>query len=1015
MPTTPADERLRFLILGSLEVWWCGERVQLGGRHQERVLVTLLLEANRVVPLRRLIEAAWDEEPPATAVHQIRKLMSELRRRLPTGPETLVTDGPGYRTVVAEGQLDLMEFTRHLGQARRAEAAGDERGAVEHLQTALNLWRGPVMAGDGGTVVTSASTVLHERRLQTAESLMELRLKLGEAREVLDQLRALVLEYPLRETLRGRLILALYHTGRRAEALAEYDSIRRTLAEELGLDPGPELSALHQRVLRDSPELRRTAPEPRQPAASAPVSALPPRSLPYDLPDFTGRDGEMARILAAAAPGRSALRLIAIDGMGGSGKTALAVHAAHCLAPQYPDGQMFVDMRGFTANHEPLEPAEALDVLLRTLGVPDEQIPDGLMERSALWRMATGERKLLILLDNVRNAADVQRLLPSGPGSLILMTGRTRMTSLDGAVTLSLDLLSSEDALDLLAGVIGQARVEAEPDAARALVGLCGQLPLAVRIAAARLDNRPQWSILTMVDRLRDQAARLDQLDLCDRSVATMIGLSYDTLPRDRQNCFRLLGVHPGVEFEVHAVAALTAMPQARVEMILEDLLDARLLTQHTESRYQFHELVRSYAGTLALALENEKERQTAVRHLLEYYLDTVDRAAEILQPGRQRVELEPVYRGGSEPGISDPVSALSWLDREYPNIQSALHHARQHGMDRYTAYLPRSLTHYLQLRGRVEELIELLTAAVAASRRLGDPVFERLNLMNLAAPYWHLGRPWDVLEHLERALELATATGDQRGRAECLGRIGVQNNEVGRYADALGHHGEALDIYRKLGSHRGECATLINLSSTQGTLGRHAEALDSALRAMALSQELGDMDAELLAHVNQANSRAALDDLEQALGCLGRAYELAQLTGALDGQAVVLMRYAGVYLKAARLEEAVAAGLEALDISGRIRRPSITATIENILGTVHRERGEYEAALERYANARATAERIGLRIELARALEGSGHCLAGLGRDDEAMTRWSAALNHYEEMGTPEARLLREALGSRG
>jgi DNA-binding SARP family transcriptional activator len=1014
MPTTPADDRLRFLILGSLEVWWRGERVVIGGRHQEQVLVTLLLESNRVVPLRRLIEAAWDDAPPATAVHQIRKLMSELRRRLPTGPQTLVTDGPGYRAVVEDGQLDLLEFNRLLVSARQA---ADEREAVELLQAALGLWRGSVMAGDSGAVVTAASTVLHERRLQTAESLMDLRLNLGEAREVLDQLRALVQEYPLREALRGRLILALYHAGRRAEALAEYEAIRRTLADELGLDPGPELSALHNRVLRDSPELQHAPPEapapPRfqRPAPAAPLT--PPRSLPYDLPDFTGREEELARLLAAAeAPGHGSLRLIAIDGMAGSGKTALAVHAAHSLAARFPDGQMFVDLRGFTAQQQPLEPAEALDLLLRTLRIPGEQIPEGLVERSALWRMATSDRRLLILFDNVRHAADVERLLPSGPGSLILVTGRTRMTSLDGAVTLSLDLFSPEEALDLLGGVIGHARIEAEPDAARTLVSSCGQLPLAVRIAAARLHNRPQWSILTMVDRLRDRAARLDQLDLDDRSVATMIGLSYDTLPRDRQTCFRLLGVHPGVEFEVHAVAALTAMPLARVELILEDLLDARLLTQHTQSRYKFHDLVRSYADGLARAIESDKERQTAVRHLLEYYLETADRTAEILQPGRQRVEIEFSYRGDCEPGIVDAVSALAWLDREYPNIQSALNYARRNEIDRYTAYLPRSLTHYLQLRGRVDELIELLNAAVAASRRLQDPVFERLNLMNLAAPYWHLGRPWDVLDCLNRALELATRTDDQRGRAECLGRIGVQNNEVGCYTQALRHHGEALEIYRKLGSHRGECSTLINLSSTQGTLGRHTEALDSALRAMRLSQELGDVDAELLAYVNQANCHAACDDTHEALLCLGRAHELARRTGALDGEAVVLTRYAGVYLKAGRLEEAVAAGLEALDISRRIHRPSTSATIQTILGTVRREQGEHELALEHYGNAAKTAQRIGLRIELARSLEGSGHCLARLGRIGPARSRWSVALEHYEAMGTPEAGPLREILG---
>jgi tetratricopeptide (TPR) repeat protein len=438
---------------------------------------------------------------------------------------------------------------------------------------------------------------------------------------------------------------------------------------------------------------------------------------------------------------------------------------------------------------------------------------------------------------------------------------------------------------------------------------------------------------------------------------------------------------------------------------------------QCTAGKYRFHDLVRSYANSLARTHDSPADLDIAVEGLLEYYLAATDRAAGILQPGREQVRFGPSRSGGPwvpapDPAIVDAESALVWFDREYSNIVSALRCAIRLGMDRYSAYMPRALVHYLQLRGRVDDLLELLEAAVGPSRRLGDATFERLNLMNLAAPYWHLGRPWEALEHLARALELATADGDARGRAECLLRIGAQNEEIGQYITALGHYEEALKLYRRLGSPRGECTTLINLSSALSTLGRHAEALQAAREAERISQRLGDLDAKMFVRVNQANALTALGRLDEALHYVGQACELGRRTGAKDGRAVTLTKYTAIYIRMGRYAQAAETGANALEAAEAIHRPAITAMVENLLATVDLRCGDAASALERHARAARIAEKIELRIELARSLDGAGRALFALGDLAAAQGSWRAALEHYEQMGIPEAESVRAALG---
>ncbi|MFB9603168.1 BTAD domain-containing putative transcriptional regulator [Streptomyces roseofulvus] len=490
-----------------------------------------------------------------------------------------------------------------MQEARQALDGGMVPEAVAKLRNALALWRGPVLAGNCGSVIAAASAVLEERMLAATGQLAELRLAMGETEELIGDLRELTSHHPLRESFRGQLMLALHRAGRQAEALAEYAAIRRLLAEELGIDPGKQLSTLHEAILRGSPDLALPGPS-RQPHAPTALHPLPARqapcTLPYDLTDFTGRDREL-QLLIGQAGGQDAgtVRIVAIDGMGGCGKTALAVHAAHRLAEAYPDGRIHADLRGFTPEEEPRRPGAVIGSLLKCLSVPAEHIPEGLDDRVALWRATLAERRILLLLDNASDAAQVRPLLPASSGCLVLITSRNRLVGLDGAVSLSLGIPSAAEARALVTEALGAERAAKEPEAVDALVELCGRLPLALRIAATRLRSRPQWTVQHLVDRLRHSSRRLDELRSGDRSVEETLWLSYRALDDEHRKSFRLLARHSGAEIGASTAAALLGTRPHTAENVLEHLMDMHLVEQHEIGRYAFHDLVRGFAQRL--------------------------------------------------------------------------------------------------------------------------------------------------------------------------------------------------------------------------------------------------------------------------------------------------------------------------------------------------------------------------------------------------------------------------------
>ncbi|MFD7922999.1 BTAD domain-containing putative transcriptional regulator [Streptomyces sp. NPDC059740] len=977
---------MSFAVLGPLEVQIAGARLRLGGLITARVLTMLLLSPGRMVPVPRLVEAAWDAEPPATAAHQVRKAVADLRQRIPDGQALFVTDNPGYRIDVATEQLDLSLFTERLQQARQALDARRLSEAVERLRGALALWRGPVMADSGGPVIAAASAVLEERRLAAVGQLIDLRLDTGESAELIDELRQLVVEYPLRETFRGQLMLAFHRSGRRAEALAAYAETRRLLVEELGIEPGRQLSRLHESILRDGPE---EAVEQGAPAASpgeappAPRPAAPPCTLPYDLSDFAGRRRELRTLLSRAvgqADGDRTMRIIALVGMGGSGKTALAVRAAHHLAHAFPDGQFFTDLRGFTPGEQPRAPGVVLGALLRTLGVPGEQIPEDLDGRTALWRTTLAGRRVLLVLDNAADAAQVRPLLPATAGALVLITSRRRMVGLDGADALSLGVLAPEESVALLTAALGEERSGSECEEVGELADICAHLPLALRIAAARLRSRPHWSVRYLVDRLRDESRRLDELRSDDRGVEATLRLSYEAMDERHRVAFRLLGLHPGTEIDLHSAAALLGTGLQEAEDVLEHLTDIHLIEPHEISRYAFHDLVRRFARRLS----DQEDEPAAFERVLDYYLAATENACRIRYPGREATEGRQVDCPSGLPEFTGPRDAEAFFDREQVTLLVAVERAVEQGRYGHAVRLARNLIFHLNTRSQLQEYRQAASLAVVAARELRDPRALRLSLSNLSVVQWKLGEFRAGIESTTEALDVAVALGDRDGEAACLSMLGLLHSCLGHLAEAQRCLEAAVELYAGMTAGRQEGYACSNLSTVYVWQGRPEEAVAVAERAVLLSRGFGPFGEEITALTDLAIAHLAAGDVEQARRTTEQALELGDEKHVPENLALAYAVAADVNQRLGRDGPAAACADRSLAlIRARAGTTIRQATVENILGGVRRRAGHYRQALELHRSAHRHAHAIDFQVEVANALAGMAAVRRELGVEE--------------------------------
>ncbi|GHJ43601.1 hypothetical protein Cs7R123_09430 [Catellatospora sp. TT07R-123] len=745
---------MEYRLLGPVEVSADGAQVPLGGTKPQTLLAALLLEHGRVVPLTRLIDILWPEDPPETAKAAIHTYVRSLRQALAGhgGDAVIVTRAPGYLAEVVPESLDAYTFERLLAEARRTDAAEE---VSELLTAALALWRGPALAGLGASLLAGEADRLEQLRTAATEQRVAADLVLGRHGQVVAELAALVARHPTNERLRGQYMTALYAAGRQSDALAAYQQGRDALSEELGVDPGPELAALHRAILRGDPSLVSASPPERAPKAA-------PAQLPVAPADFTGRADQTEALLAALAPAAGpGVQVIA--GRGGSGKSALAVHVAHQVKASFPDGQLYAELRGMSDT--PAEPGEVLGRMLRALGVDFTAVPASAAERAELFRGLLAGRRVLLVLDDAADEQQIRPLLPGEPGCAVLVTARNRLGGLSGARRIDLDVLDPGEALELLGRIAGADRVVAEPDAALAIADLCGHLPLAICIAGARLATRQRWPLGLLADRLADEQRRLDELTIADLQVRAGFELSYRSLGEAARRTLRRLG-HLGVpEFSSWIAAWLTDTAESAAEDVVEQLVDAHLVDfSHVDElgqlRYRLHGLVRVFARERAEAEEPAEDLSAAVSRVLGGWLMLADQVT-----------------------TDAPSDAIGWLR---PVVQARPMAARLLAQVRSAPHTWFDLEHTALVVGLERAAVLGLHDLVCqfASARLG-PSF--LGVNRFAAR-----------ERINQAaLAAAVRAGDRHGEAVMLAELGHLRYLQDRFPEARQQFTEALAVFR--------------------------------------------------------------------------------------------------------------------------------------------------------------------------------------------------------------------------
>jgi DNA-binding SARP family transcriptional activator len=613
-----------FRVLGPFEVCVEDRRLELGGPRIRTLLALLTANAGRVMQVGALVDALWGTDAPPDAAQTVRTYVSRLRRSLSSAGQLIVTRQVGYTLRLASGALDAASFERLVATGRDALTASRHADAVARLTSALQLWRGDAYAEFADVpLLRSEAGRLDAMRLAATEDRIDAELATGASSALLDELTALTERHPGHDRLWGQLMVALYRAGRQVDAVEVFGHARAVLVGRFGLDPSAQLTEIHRRLLNNDTRLLGVP-------AAVTGAPLPARNdLPGDIARFTGRTAELSRLLAAPAGPPAAAVVPAIDGMAGMGKTTLAVHAAHLLAGHYRDAQLFVELHGHTPGRPPTSPMAALDTLLRALGVPSERIPGDPDARAALWRAELATRSVLVVLDDAVDLAQIRPLLPGTARTLVLVTSRRRLVGLDSALGVSLDGLPEADAAALFTGLLGDDRA-ADTGAVHDVVDRCGYLPLAIRLAAARLRARPSWTVRYLAERLRGLGWPLAELEADDRGVAAAIAPSYHHLDPPARRMFRLLGLHPGPDFDAPAAAALAAVAVPEAERLLENLVDDHLLRQLAAGRYRFHALMRRHAHTAALAEEPESERRAALRRVVEFSRHPAHRGARL-------------------------------------------------------------------------------------------------------------------------------------------------------------------------------------------------------------------------------------------------------------------------------------------------------------------------------------------------------------------------------------------------
>ncbi|MEE1746718.1 MULTISPECIES: AfsR/SARP family transcriptional regulator [unclassified Streptomyces] len=946
---------LRFSVLGPVRAWRDGEALSSGSPQQRALLAALLLRGGRTATAAELIDAIWGDEPPSQALATIRTYASRLRKVL--DPQTLVSDAGGYAIRAGQDAVDVHVVGDLAAEAEKARAGGDRSQARNLLNKALGLWDGEALASVPGPYAENQRTRLEEWRLQLTESRLDLDLEVGCHAEAVSELTALTAAHPLRERLRELLMIALYRSGRQAEALAVYADTRRLLADELGVDPRPELAQLQQRILRADEELARPADEPAP--APAPVR---PAQLPATVPDFTGRASFVRELGARLATAEgSVMAVSALAGIGGVGKTTLAVHVAHQARQHFPDGQLYVDLQG--AGARAAEPETVLGAFLRALGTADSAIPDSLDERAALYRSTLDGRRILVLLDNAHDAAQVRPLLPGTAGCAALITSRVRMVDLAGSHLVDLDVMSPEEALQLFTRIAGEERISAEREAALDVVAACGFLPLAIRIAASRLSARRTWTVSVLAAKLADGRRRLDELQAGDLAVKATFELGYGQLEPAQARAFRLLGLADGPDISLAAAAALLDREAHAAEDLLEALVDTSLLESAAPGRYRYHDLVRLYARACAERDEEPAERESALSRLLDFYLATAAGVYALERPGDRTVaHLEPTgYKGLT---FTRHEHALDWLYSEANSLLACAQQSTTAGTIRRSVDLLLACKDLAESGANSRQFESVATVLRDAAAVAGDPRSEARARTTLAQVHSTAGRFDQADEEARKAMWLAPSTDDVWTHCNAPNEVGIIAGYRNRLDEAEALLQQTIAAFRADANQPGEASALCNLSRVHLAIGHTTSAVELASEGVALYNRMG-------LTLRLANGRYAL------------------------GLALA---------RAGRQEEAQDRLSEALSVFRDSRQRLWEGMTLFRLAEVHLDAGRSAQAAGLAEQALAVLLHVGGEWRRANVLTVLGKALQRIGQADRAKVCWQDALSVFDQLKAPEA-----------
>jgi DNA-binding SARP family transcriptional activator len=948
-------------LLGPVEIAVNGGSLPVPGLRRRTVLAVLALRGGEIVSTDELVEVVWGDAAPSTATNTLQRHVSYLREVL-GNKAAIALRPPGYVLAMAGEATDVEGAERLIRQGTQAH---DHADRVRHLRAALALWRGRSLADVAGPAwLDRQAERLDQLRRHADAALIESRLALGEHAEVVPDLERLTREHPGDEQFHEQLMLALYRTGRPVDALAAYSRLSRSLGDASGLSPSPALRELEAAIARQDPGLDQYPSTITVTGPAAPV----PMQLPPATNAFAGRRDQLAA-LDAIVPGQAsdepaAVVISAVSGTAGVGKTALAVHWAHRVGAQFPDGHLYVNLRGFDPAAAALDPTEAVRGFLDALGVPPEQIPPRPDARTALYRSLLAGKRILVVLDNARDAEQVRPLLPGSAGCVAIVTSRNQLMPLvaaEGAHLLALDLLSDAEAGELLGRRLGADRIAAEPLAVAEIIAWCARLPLALAIVAARAASRPGFALGVLAGELRATADRLDAFHGGDAGtdVRAVFSWSTDALSPDAARLFRLLGLHPGPDITAPAAASLVGVALPRVRALLTELTGANLLTEHLPGRYTFHDLLRAYAAEQADGADRAAERHAATHRMLDHYLHTADAAALMLYPLRERVHLDPPQPGACAKALADDAQSLAWFAAERAVLVALVELAADAGFDTHTWQLARSLANFLDGEGRWHDIIASQHAALAAATRLTDRPAQAAAHRRLAGAHVRLGHGAEARTDLERAIELYEELGDLAGQGNSHHYFCMLWESQGRYPEALRHAHRSLELYRAVGNRSGVAAAQNAVGWCHGQLGDYQQALTHCLQALATQQEIDDrdgaaetMDSIAYAHHQLGHHTEAVSYYQQALAHFrqcGDRYSVAEALNSLGD----------VHRAVLDTDAARTAWEQARDIFDELEHPD-AAEVRDKLEGLEPATAEDDAALGDHGYLSATCARQG-------------------------------------------------------